>query len=161
MRWFYGVLTIYVLSRNMEKKIYQNFYLKTFSFWWWNFQYIWNLEYCSTVWSLSASQAKHEIEIVQVRAARYATNRYGNTSSVIDMLEVDFTRASYTKKLRQYASSSFQGLFLSGIPCQLQLMLLTWYLSSRSSPSTVFILIQLGTKLQVGPNNGLELGRVA
>ena len=27
-------------EQKFEKK-YQNFYLKTFSFWWWNFQYIW------------------------------------------------------------------------------------------------------------------------
>ena len=32
-------------------------------------------------------QAKKRIEMVQRRAARYATNRYQNTSSVIDMLE--------------------------------------------------------------------------
>ena len=46
-----------------------------------------NLEYCSTVWSPYTSQAKHKIEMVQRRAARYATNRYRNTSSVTDMLE--------------------------------------------------------------------------
>ena len=46
-----------------------------------------NLEYWSTVWSPHTSQAKHKIEMVQRRAARYATNRYRNTSSVTDMLE--------------------------------------------------------------------------
>ena len=46
-----------------------------------------NLEYCSTVWSPHTSQAKHKIEMVQRRAARYATNRYCNMSSVTDMLE--------------------------------------------------------------------------
>ena len=46
-----------------------------------------NLEHCSTVWSPYTSQAKRKVEMVQRRAARYATNRYRNTSSVIDMLE--------------------------------------------------------------------------
>ena len=46
-----------------------------------------NLEYCSIVWSPYTSQSKRKIEMVQRRAARYATNRYRNTSSVIDMLE--------------------------------------------------------------------------
>ena len=31
--------SIYVFEQKYEK--YQNFYLKTLSFWWWNFQYIW------------------------------------------------------------------------------------------------------------------------
>ena len=46
-----------------------------------------NLEYCSTVWSPYTSQAKHKMEMVLRRAARYATNRYRNSSSVTDMLE--------------------------------------------------------------------------
>ena len=46
-----------------------------------------NLEYCSNVWSPYTIQAKKRIEMVQRRAARYATNRYRNTSSVTDMLE--------------------------------------------------------------------------
>ena len=46
-----------------------------------------NLEYCSNVWSSYTIQAKKRIEMVQRRAARYATNRYRNTSSVTDMLE--------------------------------------------------------------------------
>ena len=46
-----------------------------------------NLEYCSNVWSPYTIQAKERIEMVQRRAARYATNRYRNTSSVTDMLE--------------------------------------------------------------------------
>ena len=46
-----------------------------------------NLYFCSTVWSPYTSQAKHKIEVVQRRAAHYATNRYRNTSSVSGMLE--------------------------------------------------------------------------
>ena len=46
-----------------------------------------NLEYCLTVWSPYTSQAKHKIEMVQRRAARYETIRCRNTSSVTDMLE--------------------------------------------------------------------------
>ena len=46
-----------------------------------------NLEYCSNVWSPYTDQAKDKIEMVQRRAARYATNRYRNKSSVTDMLE--------------------------------------------------------------------------
>ena len=46
-----------------------------------------NLEYYSNVWSPYTDQAKDKIEMVQRRAARYATNRYRNKSSVTDMLE--------------------------------------------------------------------------
>ena len=46
-----------------------------------------NLEYCSNGWSPYTIQAKEEIEMVQRRAARYATNKYGNMSSVTNMLE--------------------------------------------------------------------------
>ena len=46
-----------------------------------------NLEYCSNVWISYTIQAKKRIEMVQRRAARYATNRYRNTSSVADKLE--------------------------------------------------------------------------
>jgi hypothetical protein len=44
------------------------------------------LEYCSTVWSPHTQKEKHQLEMVQRRAARYTTNRYHNTSSVTDML---------------------------------------------------------------------------
>lgn len=46
-----------------------------------------NLEYCASIWSPHTAQAKHKIEMVQRRAARYTTNRYRNTSSVTDILE--------------------------------------------------------------------------
>ena len=46
-----------------------------------------NLEYCASVWSLYTAQGKYMIEMVQRRAARYAVNRYRNTSSVTEMLE--------------------------------------------------------------------------
>ena len=46
-----------------------------------------NLEYFSNVWSPYTIQAKKRIEMVQRRAARYATYRYRNTSSVTDILE--------------------------------------------------------------------------
>ena len=46
-----------------------------------------NLEYCSNVWSPYTDQAKDKIEMVQRRAARYATNKYRNKSRVTDMLE--------------------------------------------------------------------------
>ena len=46
-----------------------------------------NLEYCATVWSPYTTSGKLRIEMVQRRAARYATNRYHNTSSVTDMLQ--------------------------------------------------------------------------
>ena len=46
-----------------------------------------NSEYCSTVSSPFTSHAKHKIEIVQRRVARYATNIYHNTSSAIDSQE--------------------------------------------------------------------------
>ena len=46
-----------------------------------------NLEYCASVWSPYTATGKQKIEMVQRRAARYATNRYHNTSSVTDMLQ--------------------------------------------------------------------------
>ena len=46
-----------------------------------------NLEYCASVWNLYNKQAINKIEMVQRRAARYATNRYRNTSSVSDMID--------------------------------------------------------------------------
>ena len=46
-----------------------------------------NLEYCASVWSPFTAAGKRKIEMVQRRAARYATNRYHNTSSVTDMLQ--------------------------------------------------------------------------
>ena len=46
-----------------------------------------NLEYCASVWSPYTAAGKRKIEMVQRRAARYATNRYHNTSSVTDMLQ--------------------------------------------------------------------------
>ena len=46
-----------------------------------------NLDYCASVWSPYTATGKQKIEMVQRRAARYATNRYHNTSSVTDMLQ--------------------------------------------------------------------------
>ena len=46
-----------------------------------------NLEYCATVWSPYTDAGILKIEMVQRRAARYATSRYHNTSSVTDMLQ--------------------------------------------------------------------------
>ena len=45
------------------------------------------MEYCSTFWSPYTKDYINKIEIVQCRAARYATNRYRNTSGVTSMLE--------------------------------------------------------------------------
>ena len=46
-----------------------------------------NLEYCASVWSPYTAAVKRKVEMVQRRTARYATNRYHNTSSVTDMLQ--------------------------------------------------------------------------
>ena len=46
-----------------------------------------NLEYCSSVWSPHHKDQKQKLEMVQRRAARYTTNRFGNTSSVTSMLQ--------------------------------------------------------------------------
>ena len=45
-----------------------------------------HLEYCSTVWNPYHQDDIYKIEMVQRRAARFATNRYHNTSSVTSML---------------------------------------------------------------------------
>ena len=45
------------------------------------------LEYCSTVWSPYTQEHIQKIEMVQLRAARYVTNRYHITSSVTSMLD--------------------------------------------------------------------------
>ena len=46
-----------------------------------------NLEYCASVWNPHTASCTKKLEAVQRRAARYATNRYRNTSSVSDMLD--------------------------------------------------------------------------
>ena len=46
-----------------------------------------NLEYCASVWSPYTATGKRKVEMVQRRAARYATNRNHNTSSETDMLQ--------------------------------------------------------------------------
>ena len=46
-----------------------------------------NLEYCSSVWNPHQKDQVHKVEMVQRRAARFATNRYRNTSSVSSMLD--------------------------------------------------------------------------
>ena len=45
-----------------------------------------NLEYCATVWSPHTKSYIRKVEMVQHRAARWAVNRYHNTSSVSHML---------------------------------------------------------------------------
>ena len=45
------------------------------------------LEYCSTVWNPHVKEQRYRLEMVQRRAARFATNRFNNTSSVSDMLQ--------------------------------------------------------------------------
>ena len=46
-----------------------------------------NLEYCCSVWSPHYKDQIKKVEMVQRRAARFATNRYRNTSSVSSMLD--------------------------------------------------------------------------
>ena len=46
-----------------------------------------NLEYCSTIWNPYHKDQIYKLEMVQRRAAWYATNRYHNTSSVSEMLD--------------------------------------------------------------------------
>ena len=46
-----------------------------------------NLEYCTSIWNSYSIQSIKKLKMVQRRAARYATNRYRNTSSVTDMLD--------------------------------------------------------------------------
>ena len=45
------------------------------------------LEYCASIWNPYSIQSIRKLEMVQRRAARYATNRYRNTSSMLDNLE--------------------------------------------------------------------------
>ena len=45
------------------------------------------LEYCSTVWSPYNHVYVQKLEMAQIRAARYVTNRYHNTSCVTSMLD--------------------------------------------------------------------------
>ena len=45
-----------------------------------------NLDYCCTIWNPYHQDQKHQVEMVQRRAARFVTNRYRNTSCVTDML---------------------------------------------------------------------------
>jgi hypothetical protein len=45
------------------------------------------LEYACSVWDPHIAEHRKKIEMVQRRAARYACNRYHNTSSITDMLQ--------------------------------------------------------------------------
>ena len=45
-----------------------------------------HLEYASTVWSPHTTENRHKLDRVQRRAARYACNRWHNTSSVSEMV---------------------------------------------------------------------------
>ena len=46
-----------------------------------------NLEYCASIWNPYSIQSIKKPEMVQRRAARYATHHYRNTNSVTDMLD--------------------------------------------------------------------------
>jgi hypothetical protein len=46
------------------------------------------LEYSCSIWDPHTSKSSRTIEMVQQRAARYICNRYHNTSSVSDMLNI-------------------------------------------------------------------------
>ena len=46
-----------------------------------------NLDYCCTIWNPHNKEQIKQIEMVQRRSARFVTSRYGNTSSVTDMLD--------------------------------------------------------------------------
>ena len=67
-----------------------------------------NLEYCSNVWSPYTIQAKKRMEIVQRRAARYATNRYWNTNSVTDKLEDLNWDTIETRRAKSQATMMFK-----------------------------------------------------
>ena len=45
-----------------------------------------NLDYCCTIWRPYRQDPKHQLEMVQRRAARFIPRRYRNTVSVTDML---------------------------------------------------------------------------
>ena len=45
------------------------------------------LKYCASIWNPFCIQSIKKLEIVQRRAASYATNRYRNTSSVTNILD--------------------------------------------------------------------------
>ena len=74
-----------------------------------------NLEYCSTVWSPYTSQAKRKVEMVQRRAARYATNRYRNTSNVIDMLENLNWETLETRRTKSQLTMMFALQFITNL----------------------------------------------
>jgi len=45
------------------------------------------IEYASALWDPYLQKDKHRLDMVQRRSARYVTNRYGNSSSVSDMIK--------------------------------------------------------------------------
>ena len=67
-----------------------------------------NLECCSTLCSPYTNQVKHKIEMVQRRAACYATNRYRNTSSVTDMLENLSLETLETRRTKSHLTMLFK-----------------------------------------------------
>ena len=67
-----------------------------------------NLEYCSSVWNPHTTSAVHKIEMVQRRAARYATNRYHNISSVTEMLDTLQWESLESRRTKQQLTMMFK-----------------------------------------------------
>ena len=58
------------------------------------------IEYSCSIWDHHTSESIRKIEMVQRRAARYSCNRYHNTSSVSDMLNIIHLPSLAERRLR-------------------------------------------------------------
>ena len=80
-----------------------------------------NLEYCSTVWSPHHKYQIHLIEMVQIRAARYTTNRFRNTSSVSSMIDQQHWESLESRRSKNQLTLFFKVVHnLIDIPRHLQ-----------------------------------------
>jgi len=82
------------------------------------------MEYCSSVWDPYVKQQASSLEMVQRRAARWATSRYHNTSSVTDMLHELRWRPLSQRRIDSRLSMAYKivnGLVAVPLGCYLNL----------------------------------------
>ncbi|CAG2215457.1 unnamed protein product [Mytilus edulis] len=102
-----------------------------------------NLDYCATVWNSYQKEQVKKVEMVQRREARYATNRYRNTSSVGSMLEELDWESLENRRVKLQLSLLYKVVnVLVDIPCDMYLT----PMSSRTRSSHTKKFRQYSTK---------------
>jgi hypothetical protein len=83
------------------------------------------LEYSCSIWVPRTSESIRKIEMVQRRAARYICNRYHNTSSVSDMLNIINLPSLAERRLRTRLVMMYKAAFhLVAVPSDILIVLL-------------------------------------